>query len=106
MSRRAFRKKGATRTYASGLVLGSLVTRLMSFKAPRFLSNSTRSKRLRTLRFVPAELALDLKLLCWVMSVRSGKVEKRAGVFGGKGKRHKNDINTINGRFTTLVFCN
>jgi len=40
------------------------------------------------------------------MSVRSGKVEKRAGVFGGKGKRHKNDINTINGRFTALVFYN
>jgi len=27
------------------------------------------------------------------MSVRSGKVEKRAGVFGGKGKTPKNDIN-------------
>jgi hypothetical protein len=65
----------------------------MSFKAPRFLSNSTRSKRLSTLRLAPAELALDLKLLCWVMSVRSGKVEKRLGVFGGKGKTLKNDIN-------------
>jgi len=27
------------------------------------------------------------------MSVRSGKVEKRLGVFGGKGKTLKNDIN-------------
>ena len=97
-----FSQKGATRTYASGLVLGSLVTRLMSFKAPRFLSNSTRSKRLSTLRLAPAELALDLKLLCWVMSVRSGKVEKRLGVFGGKGKTLKNDINWINRRFVGL----
>ena len=74
----------------------------MSFKEPRFLSNSTRSKRLSTLRLAPAELALDLKLLCWVMSVRSGKVEKRVGVFGGKGKTPKNDINWIIRQFVAL----
>jgi hypothetical protein len=36
------------------------------------------------------------------MSVRSGKVEKRLGVFGSKGKTLKNDINSIIGRFVAL----
>jgi hypothetical protein len=38
---------------ASGFVLRSPVTRSPGFHSPRFLSNSTRSKRFKTLRFAP-----------------------------------------------------
>ncbi|NDD70999.1 hypothetical protein EBZ97_03010 [bacterium] len=70
-------------------------------KSPLGMSRRAFRKRVRPgLKLL--ELALDLKLLCWVMSVRSGKVEKRLGVFGGKGKTLKNDINSINGRFVGL----
>ena len=53
---------------ASGLVLGRPMTRCPGLKWPRFLSNSTRSKRFRTLRFA-AIVLLPLRLGCWLMEV-------------------------------------
>ena len=64
-----------------------MVTRLIPLRAPRFFSSSTRSKRLRTLRLAPEEEALDLKLLCWVMTVKGRKGGEKGREGGGQGEK-------------------
>src|SRR5439155_26853973 len=49
--------------YTSGLVLGRPMTLVPSFHCPRFFSNSTRSKRFKTLRLAVMVLA-PFKLRC------------------------------------------
>ena len=56
------------KAYSSGFVLIKDMTRSPSFHCPRFLSNSTRSNRLRTLRFL-LKLAGGLKLGCLLISL-------------------------------------
>lgn len=51
--------------YSAGFVLGSPVTRVTVFMAPRLRKRSMRSKRFNTLRFLDDAEPPLLKLLCW-----------------------------------------
>src|SRR5436190_11396675 len=58
----------------SGLVLRSPVTRSPGFHSPRFLSNSTRSKRFKTLRFAPRVEAARRLRCCDIKLIDSIKL--------------------------------
>jgi hypothetical protein len=62
-ARKRFRRTMPNPRYASGLVLGNPITLSPGLNSPRFLSNSTRSNRLRTFRLATIVLA-PFKLRC------------------------------------------